>query len=323
MHAKRRAWGRTALIGSTGFVGGAISRDVKFDAEYASATIDQIAGQTFDTVICAGAPGEMWRANADPTGDRRNLESLVTALTKASIGRLVVVSTIAVLADPADGPDETTTKFETDIAYGRNRRWLEEALSDHFTTLTLRLPAVFGQGLKKNFLFDLRHPMPAFLKAEAFAKLKDRLAPKALEALEQVYMPDARLGLLTLSRTALSGHPDRELLAEGVIAAGHSATGFTHADSRFQFYGLGDLAADIDTALQLGVKTLHMAVEPWRAADLAMHLTGQAFEARTAPLRTEDMRTCHGPSFGGVGSYIRTRDQVLNGIRQDWDVGAW
>ena len=323
MKRMRPAWGRTALIGSTGFVGGALSRDATFDAAYASATIDQIAGQAFDTVICAGAPGAMWRANSDPDGDKANLETLVAALMKAEIGRLVLISTIAVLADPAAGSDETTTGFETDIADGRNRRWLEEALSDRFATLTLRLPAVFGHGLKKNFLFDLRHPMPAFLKPEAYAALRGRLDRKAIEALDQVYSPDAKLQLVALDRTALSRHPERDLLTEGTIAARYDATGFTHADSTFQFYDLGNLADDIETALQLGLNTLHLAVEPWRASDLSELLTGQALETRTAPLRTEDLRTGHAPSFGGTGPHIRSRDQVLEAIRRDWDAGAW
>ena len=68
----RPDWGRTALVGATGFVGGVLSQDVGFDARYASATIDTIAGQAFDTVVCAGAPAAIWQANADPQGDRRN-----------------------------------------------------------------------------------------------------------------------------------------------------------------------------------------------------------------------------------------------------------
>lgn len=323
MQTRRPTWGRAALIGSTGFVGGVLSRDLHFDHAYASATIQRIAGETFDTVICAGAPAAMWRANADPDGDFRNLETLVEAMGRARIERLVLISTIAVLADPGEGADETTTNFETTAAYGRNRRWLEQALADQFPTLVVRLPALFGPGLKKNLLFDLRHPIPAFLRPGAFTLLRDRLDPEPLAALDAVYAADAATGLMTLDRTALDRHPGHEALTRALIEAGYDAPGFTHPDSTFQFYGLGDLADDIDTALQHSLETLHLAVEPWRAGALSKELTGQILHAVDAPRRKEDTRSRHAAAFGREGPYLRSSDQVLNGIRQAWEAGDW
>lgn len=319
----RSAWGRSALIGSTGFVGGVLSRQVAFDAAYASTTIDQIEDEAFDTVICAGAPAAMWRANADPEGDRANLERLAAVVGRARIGRLVLISTIAVLADPASGADETTTDFETELSYGRHRRWLETALSDGFSTLILRLPALFGPGLKKNFLFDLRHPMPAFLKPELFDALRAHLTGEASSVLQAVYQADAMTGLMTLDRAALAAHSNRANLTDAVIAAGFAATGFTHPDSLFQFYGLSNLADDISAALDLDVNVLHLAVEPWRASDLSVRLTGGPLTVTTASVRREDMRTRHASALGGGGPYLRSHDQVLECIRRDWDAGAW
>jgi hypothetical protein len=323
MTQARPAWGRTALIGSTGFVGGVLSLDVAFDAAYASATIGRIEGEAFDTVVCAGAPAAMWRADADPDGDLRNLERLVATLAKARIGRVVLISTIAVLGDPAAGANETTADFETDGAYGRNRRWLETTLADRFPTTVLRLPALFGPGLKKNFLFDLRHPMPAFLRPEAFASLAGRLSKATAAALAATYAQDAATGLFTLDRVALAGHIAAADLTEAVIDHGFDAPGFSHADSTFQFYGLRRLADDIDAALRLNLDILHLAVEPWRAGDLAEALTGRASTRREASLRMEDMRTRHGSAFGSAGPYLQSRGQVLEAIRRDWDAGAW
>jgi hypothetical protein len=319
----RSAWGRSALIGSTGFVGGVLARHVAFDAAYASATIDAIAGEVFDTVVCAGAPAAMWRANADPQGDLANLERLVGSLAKARVGKLVLVSTIAVLDDPGAGLDETTTRFETTLAYGRNRRWLETALCDRFPTVLMRLPAVFGVGLKKNLLFDLRHPMPAFLTLERFEALKGRLAAAEAQVFATVYVADSATGLMTLDRTALARHPGGAALGEAVVAAGFAATGFTHPDSQFQFYALSDLAGDISAALDHGLDALHLAVEPWRAEDLCEQLTGQRLTVRTAAVRYEDMRTGHSAALGGSGPYLRTRHEVLEAIRRAWTAGDW
>lgn len=323
MQRTRPAWGRTALIGSTGFVGGVLSRDVAFDASYASATIDRMADESFDLVICAGAPAAMWRANADPDGDLRNLEALVGSVRRARVGRLVLISTIAVLADPGSGADEATADFETGTAYGRHRRWLETALSDAFPTLILRLPALFGPGLKKNLLFDLRHPMPAFLKPQVFEALRSRLAGEVATALTTLYVLHAETGLWTLDRDALAEHPHRQALTEAVAAEGLGAAQFTHADSTFQFYGLRRLAADIDLALSLDLDVLHLATEPWRAGDLNEGLMGRSLLSTTAPRRTEDMRSRHAAAFGGSGPYLQSREAVLEAIQADWASGAW
>ena len=56
----------TALIGYTGFVGSNLLRQRPFDACFNSSNIDQIAGRSFDLVVCCGARAEKWKANADP-----------------------------------------------------------------------------------------------------------------------------------------------------------------------------------------------------------------------------------------------------------------
>ena len=56
----------TALIGNTGFVGGNLLRQQPFDALFNSKNIDDIAGRSFDLVVCAGVRAEKWlKLNAD------------------------------------------------------------------------------------------------------------------------------------------------------------------------------------------------------------------------------------------------------------------
>ena len=116
---------RAALIGYTGFVGSALARQRHFDCAHNSRSIDEIAGERFDFVVCAGAPATMWAANAQPTADAANLFRLFKALRSAEIGKLILISTIAVFDDVSAGYTERSANFEIVKPYGRNRRELD------------------------------------------------------------------------------------------------------------------------------------------------------------------------------------------------------
>jgi nucleoside-diphosphate-sugar epimerase len=144
----------SALIGHTGLVGGNLARQRAFDECYHSKTIDRISGREFDLVVCAGAPAEKWKANEDPEADRRNLDRLWSALREVSAEKVVLISTIDVYARP-DGVDEDDdVDRDRATAYGRHRHDLERRVADRFETLIVRLPGLFGEGLKKNVIYD-------------------------------------------------------------------------------------------------------------------------------------------------------------------------
>lgn len=148
-----------ALIGHTGFVGGALLGQRPFDRAYNRATLAEAAGVRFDRVICAGAPGLKWQANLDPDADLRNLQVLVEGLRRMRARRLVLVSTVDVFGQPAVAHSEAAQAgVDALTAYGRHRLWLEEALRERFPDmLTVRLGGLVGPGLRKNPLFDLRN----------------------------------------------------------------------------------------------------------------------------------------------------------------------
>ena len=51
---------QSALLGHTGFVGGTLLRQHRFDDLYNSSNIEQLAGKSYDLVACAAAPGVKW-----------------------------------------------------------------------------------------------------------------------------------------------------------------------------------------------------------------------------------------------------------------------
>ena len=144
---------RAALIGHTGFVGGNLLREHPFTGRYNSTNIDRIAGEHFDLIVCAGAPAAKWKANADPAADRAGLGRLTAALERVTAQRFVQISTVDVYGQPA-GVDEDCPPSGA-AAYGRHRLELEHFVRDRFQAMVVRLPALFGPGLKKNAIYDL------------------------------------------------------------------------------------------------------------------------------------------------------------------------
>jgi nucleoside-diphosphate-sugar epimerase len=148
-----------ALIGSSGFVGTTLLGQFGgFSHCYRSSNIESIRGETFDLVVCAGAPAQKWIANADPDGDRANLDRLWESLQQLRCRRFVLISTVDVYPSPT-GVDELTHIDPQQLqAYGRHRYRLENRVRSLFPVHhVMRLPGLVGKGLRKNALFDLKH----------------------------------------------------------------------------------------------------------------------------------------------------------------------
>ncbi len=146
-----------ALIGYTGLVGGNLLRQSAFEDLYNSTNIEEISGRSYEMVVCAGAPAVKWRANQEPEADRANLTRLMENMAKARADRVVLISTIDVYPDPIAVDETTTIEHEATHPYGKHRRMLELFTESNFPTAIIRLPGLFGQGLKKNVIYDLLH----------------------------------------------------------------------------------------------------------------------------------------------------------------------
>lgn len=292
------------LIGHTGFVGGALLRQAAFAACYNSATIAGIDGRRFATVVCAAAPGSMIEANRSPERDRAQIDRLIERLSTIRADRFVLISSIAVLADFAGGDDESTSAFQHELAYGRHRRALEAFVERHFPhSLIVRLPALFGHGLRKNFVFDLINPVPSMLTAEKRDWLVDQLDQPLAALVTALYAHDAATGLFRLDRAALNADRRRRALDAAVTELGASATQFHHPDTTYQYYAIDRLWRDIGIALDAGLSCIHLVAAPLSAGAIHQRLTGRAMPATAARLHREDMRTRHAALWGATGPY--------------------
>jgi hypothetical protein len=127
-----------------------------FDKTYNSENIADIADEEFDMVVCAAPQAVKWWANKHPDQDKARIARLTKALAQVNTKRFVHLSTVDVFP-VLTGVDESFDCHSQDNhAYGRHRLELEDFITQTFDTVNiLRLPALFGTGLKKNVIFDL------------------------------------------------------------------------------------------------------------------------------------------------------------------------
>ncbi len=150
--------GKAALIGATGFVGSYLRSTGGYTHFYNSTNIADIRNEHFDVIVCAGTSAVKWRANAEPEQDRAGVEKLRTALEQTRADQFFLISTVDVFLNPQKVDETTPVTLEGLHPYGRHRYELENFVREKFSRASvLRLPTIYGPGLKKNPLYDLLH----------------------------------------------------------------------------------------------------------------------------------------------------------------------
>ncbi len=144
-----------ALIGHSGFVGSNLAAQHRFDACFNSKNIEAIRGGSFQLIVCAGVQSKKWWANQHPEADWAGIELLLDALRTVRAESFVLISTIDVYPRP-DRVTESSPVSGDNHPYGKHRYAVEQFVRGQFAnSYILRLPGLFGRGLKKNVIFDL------------------------------------------------------------------------------------------------------------------------------------------------------------------------
>lgn len=293
------------LVGSTGFVGGNLMAAHTFAAVCHSTDIAAQYGTVPDLCVYAGVPAAMFLANADPEADLAVMAAARENLRKIAPKKLVLISSIAVYAD-SRGKDESDAPDSADLpAYGRNRlqleRWVREDFPD---ALIVRLPALYGKGLRKNFLFDLHTITPAMLRPEKYEELA------AGSDLVKASYALADNGFYKLVPGA-----DAAALQEFFAANSFNALAFTDSRSRYQFYNLGRLWQDIEKALDAGLTLLNLTTPPVSAEAVYTAVTGRSWHNELSkPPFDYDLRSRHADLLGGANGYLCTEAEELADI---------
>lgn len=145
-----------ALIGHTGFVGGNLARAHTFEAKFNSSNIEEARGHSFNLLVCSGVRAEKWIANREGEKDLQAMQKLLDVLASVEVRIPVLISTTDVYGDTRGRTELDPADEAGAQPYGRNRAYFERVFQEKFpNALVLRLPGLFGPGLKKNVIHDL------------------------------------------------------------------------------------------------------------------------------------------------------------------------
>jgi sugar phosphate isomerase/epimerase len=152
------------IVGYTGFVGLNLQQFYKFDMFYNSKNFHEASNMHFDVLFFCGIPAVKWYANKNPDEDFVVIESIKSILNTITCGKIILISTIDVYELTNNDlinvilNEDYDCNYAVNHTYGKNRYLFEQYVCNNFQNHHIvRLPALFGKGLKKNILYDLIH----------------------------------------------------------------------------------------------------------------------------------------------------------------------
>lgn len=298
-----------ALVGYTGFVGSNIYAAGAFDGVYNSKNIADAFGTNPDLLVYSGLRAEKYLANNAPERDWDLILQAENNIEQINPKKLVFISTIDVFKNPVE-VDENSPIDTADLqVYGYNRYrmelWVRERYPD---ALIIRLPGLFGQNIKKNFIYDYINVIPFMLKEEKMNELAEQD-----KHLKEFYSLQEN----GFYKVNLLNDSENELLKRKFKQLGFSALNFTDSRSVYQFYNLRRLWSDIQTALNANIILWHPATEPISAGELYHYLSGETFvnELSGKPANY-NYKTRHSELFGGNKGYICDKETVMKEIKE-------
>ena len=149
---------KNALIGYTGFIGSNLKKKIKNCDYYNSKNIEKIINKSYNLVYFCGNDSRIWYVNKYPKKDKKNLSNILNKLSKINCNFFILISSIEVYRSSHKKKYNEKTKLtlKNNLNYGENRFFFEKEIVKLFKkNLIIRLPVVYGNGLKKNVLFDI------------------------------------------------------------------------------------------------------------------------------------------------------------------------
>lgn len=292
------------LVGHTGFVGNNLYRYGSFELGVNSGSIREAYGTRPDLCVYAGLRAEKYLANQQPEKDWQMIGQAKENIRMIEPQKLVLISTIDVFKSPLAVDEDSAIDMDGLQPYGYNRRVLENWVRENYPkALIVRLPGLFGEGIKKNFIYDIINVIPFMLSETKMGELCGREA-----AIEEYYEIQDN----GFWKCRNLNEEEKNALRNILGRVNFSALQFTDSRSEFQFYPLKRIWSDINIALENKIELLHTATEPVSAGEIYKFLYGREFMNETAAVPAKyDYRTRYSRFFGREGGYIMGKEEVL------------
>lgn len=296
------------LVGNTGFVGSNLCNSFKFDAVYNSKNIKNAFGTSPDILVYAGVRGTKFLANENPFDDLVNVFTAINNIIKIRPKKIVLISSVDVY-DNINNVDESTeinpNKLHT---YGRHRFFLEEWIkSIEIPYLIVRLPAIYGENLRKNFVYDLIHEVPPLLSQEIVKEISESY-PQIRECYSINFGNYLKVGEERKDEKEIMG-----------ILRNYNINSKNYTDSRavYQFYNLTHLWRDIGIALNNGISVLNLVSTPVSASELVTFIDDIQFQNYISEQPIfYNVKTKYFNLYNGENGYIQSKEKELEELRK-------
>lgn len=303
------------LIGYTGFIGSNLLEQTSFDKLFNSKNIQEIENKEYEILVCAGVRAVKWFANENPDIDKKEIEKLKSSLKKVKVKKFILISTIDVYAFNNYGNEKEHSDINKLDFYGKNRVSLENWVKINFEDyLIIRLPALFGKNLKKNFIFDLLTLIPSMLKEDKF-----------FEIIKKVKLEDKKLLMRAYSKDCFNSYnfnwqeenEIKEKAKEIFKNLNFTSLNFTDSRNEYQFYNLKNLWQDIEKAIKEDIHILNIATEPISCKEVVKYCFNKEFDnilINKHPLKY-NVKSIYA-NFYNKQDYLYSKEEILKDLKE-------
>lgn len=216
---------------------------------------------------------------------------------------------MAVYDDISNGDEDTFINKDNLSAYGRNRLFLEEWVEGNYDDyLIVRLPAIYGLNLKKNFIYDYIYFIPKMLRTDKYNELY--LRNKQL----QNYYSDEQNGFYKCRELTKN---ERKELIDIFKELKFSALNFTDSRNIYQFFNLSHLWEIIALAFHHDIRKLNIVTEPISVQELYYYLEHSEFNNELSKnILHYNLKTKYDYLFNHDNGYIESKQNILKDIKK-------
>lgn len=297
------------LVGSTGFVGSNLLNNMDFDAVYNSKNIKMSYDTNPDLLVYAGVRGTKFLANKYPEKDAINIKDAINNIKKINAKKIILISTVDVYND-LDGKDEDYIIDGSKLhSYGKNRydleQWVINNISDYHI---IRLPAIYGINLKKNFVHDLIYPAPTYLTKEIYEKIF-----LEFNDIEKYYSFNDELYSLVINDQYINSYFHQKK---------YNSLVFTDSRSEYQYFNLEKLNVVIKEVINMNIRIFNCVTEPIKSDLLYREIYSNEFinEIHHCPIKYNLKTKWNIKCFKNRDGYLMNKEEeikeLINFIRR-------